>query len=316
MFPPVSIIIAVKANNRFLEECVSRCLEIDYPFFEIIIMPDDMIGTYSDPRIKIVPTGATLPAAKRDIGCENANGQIIAFLDDDTYPTKDWLKQAVLNFNEEAVACVCGPAVTPNDDSFLSKASGKIYESIAISGPARFRYVPMKKRTTDDFPSCNFLIRKNIFQQIGGFQTKFWPGEDTILCSQVVHELYRKIVYDPLVKVFHHRRPLYKSHLKQIISYALHRGYFVKRFPKTSRRLGYFLPSLIVASNIFSIIGGFFLDSRWFVVLGSYLGMMLFFSLSPNAKMTYYVFTGSISSHFLYGIYFLKGLFSRKLKEE
>lgn len=316
MFPSVSIIVAVKQNNRYLEECVKGCLELEYPFFEIIILPDEMIGIYSDKRITVIPTGVLLPAAKRDIGASHANGQVFAFIDDDTYPHPDWLKQAVLNFNDESVACVGGPAVTPEREPFLCKAGGKVFESIIVSGPMRFRYVPMKKRFTDDFPSCNFLIRREAFQEIGGFNSKFWPGEDTVLCLEVTHKLKKKIIYDPLAIIYHHRRPLFKKHAEQIANYALHRGYFVKRFPKTSLRIGYFLPSGIVCAVLCSIVGALFIDKKLFIIPILYASVVALFSLISDIRLSVYIFIGIIMSHFVYGCNFIRGLISRKLKEE
>ncbi|MDD5618291.1 MAG: glycosyltransferase, partial [Candidatus Omnitrophica bacterium] len=289
MFPFVSIIIVVKENNRFLEECVTNCLKLDYPFYEVIILPDDMIGGYNNDRIKVIPTGNTLPAAKRDIGSENAGGEILAFLDDDTYPVVGWLKQAVLNFNDDSVACVCGPAVTPKDEPFLNKASGLVFESFIVSGPARFRYIPLKKRFTDDYPSCNLLIRKEIFQKIGGFKTKFWPGEDTILCLEVVHNLNKKIIYDPLALVYHHRRTLFKKHLAQVANYALHRGYFLKRYPKTSFKLGYFAPSLIILALLISLLFGMFLNFKFLYLWLAYFAIVLVFSFNKNIGLFIHV---------------------------
>ncbi|MDD5005798.1 MAG: glycosyltransferase [Candidatus Omnitrophica bacterium] len=316
IFPSVSIIIAVKQNNPLLEECVDHCIKLDYPFFEVIILPDDMMGVYNERHIKIIATGKALPAAKRDIGASNASGEILAFLDDDTYPTADWLKNAVINFNEESIACVGGPAVTPENEPFLNKASGKVYESLIISGPARFRYVPLRKRFTDDFPSCNFFIRNNIFQEIGGFKTKFWPGEDTILCLEVVHKLKKRILYDPAVIVYHHRRQLFKKHLSQIVSYATHRGYFLKRYPQTSLKFGYFIPSIMTAIILGSLILGLVSDLRFFYVPLFYLLFVFVFSIQKSLKLSFYVFAGSILTHLTYGLNFIKGFLSFRLREE
>jgi cellulose synthase/poly-beta-1,6-N-acetylglucosamine synthase-like glycosyltransferase len=257
-----------------------------------------------------------LPATKRDIGFENANGEILAFLDDDAYPVSDWLKQAVLNFNDDSVACVCGPAVTPENEPLLNKASGLVFESFIVSGPARFRYIPLKKRFTDDFPSCNFFIRKEIFKELGGFKTRFWPGEDTILCLEVVHKLNKKIIYDPLVLVYHHRRCLFAKHLKQVANYALHRGYFLKRYPETSFKLGYFAPSVITFALFFSLLWAIFLEQKFFYIWLSYFLIVFIFSFNKDIKLFFYVFMGIILTHFIYGINFIKGILAKKLKEE
>ncbi len=316
MFPFFSIIIAAKANNKFLEECIDKCLALDYPFFEIIILPDESMEFQRSHKISIVPTGNILPATKRDIGASQAQGKILAFLDDDAYPNSDWLKQAALDFQDSTVSCVCGPAVTPEGEHLSQKASGKVYESIIVSGPARFRYTPLKKRFTDDFPSCNFFIRNNDFQDLGGFKTKFWPGEDTILCQEVVHKLRKKILYDPKILVHHHRRPLFKKHLQQIANYAIHRGYFLKRYPKTSFKIGYFAPTLIMLMLLASLFLGMFLDYKFLLILFLYLVLVFIFSIKKNIILSFYIFLGIVLTHLTYGLNFIKGLLSIKLKEE
>jgi len=193
----ISIIIAVKTRQKNLDECVAKCLGLDCPEFEILILPDADIGTVpalakilstkGTVPIKIIPTGPVSPAQKRDIALSYAKGEILAFLDDDAYPKKDWLKNAINNFSDPRVAAVGGPAVTAENDDVKQKASGLVYSSPLVSGKYVYRYLPRKRREVDDYPSCNFLIRKSIMQALGGFNTNFWPGEDTKLCQKRGH---------------------------------------------------------------------------------------------------------------------------------
>lgn len=314
----VSIIVAVKKDNPNLRECIENCLKLDYSDFEILVLPDKELNL-DYPKTKVIPTGEVTPPIKRDMAVDKASGEILAFLDDDAYPHKDWLAQALRHFAEPAIAAVGGPAVTPDSDSLRQKASGRAYSSWLVSGPYVYRYLPRKQIFVDDFPSCNFLLRKSAMLEIGGFNTKFWPGEDTFLCLKIIHQLKKKIIYDPAVLVYHHRRSLFTGHLKQIANYALHRGYFAKRFPETSFRVSYFLPSLLVIG----IVSGF-VFSPWFPALRLLYFACLFlyplvvfiFSISRDFRLTFLVFRGIILSHIVYGLYFVKGLFSRKLKEE
>ena len=248
-----------------------------------------------------------------------AKGEILAFIDDDAYPRKDWLKNAMENFKDQDVAAVGGPAITPGEDSIRQKASGLIYSSFLVSGEYVYRYLPKKKREVDDYPSCNFLVRKSIMQELGGFNTNFWPGEDSKICLDITRKLSKKIIYDPLVLVYHHRRPLFMPHLKQIASYALHRGYFVKRYPETSLKLSYFIPTLL----LFALIGGAILSLAltplriiYFFGLCLYLILVFISSISKNLRLFSLVFLGIILTHLTYGLYFLKGLVASNLKEE
>ena len=307
----VSIIVPVSKFNKNLEECIINCQKLNYSEYELIILSDESFD-FPGNHVRIIPTGKMGPAGKRNIGVEKSKGNIIAFIDDDTYPEPDWLKVAVRNFKDPYVAAVGGPAVTPKSDTNLQKASGAVYESFVGGGVYRYRYIPGKRQYVDDFPSCNFIVRKSILEKLGGFRTNFWPGEDTALCLDIVHKLDKKIVYDPQVLIYHHRRSLFKGHLLQVRAYALHRGYFAKRFPKTSLRLSYFLPSILVLCLLF---GWIISVELYFIGVAFYL-LLCIFSVLSFRKIRFLTLLGIISTHIVYGIWCIIGLFSKKLKEE
>ncbi len=321
---------------------------MDFSDFEIIILPDADIGTVpalakilstkGTVPIRIVPTGPVSPAQKRDMALNYARGETLAFLDDDAYPARDWLKKALENFKDPDVAAVGGPGVTPFNDAPGQKASGLVYSSFLVSAGFSYRYMPEKRREVDDFPSCNFFVRQEIFRELGGFKTNFWPGEDTKLCLEITKKLGKKIIYDPFVMAWHHRRPLFLPHLKQIASYALHRGYFVKKYPQTSFKVSYFIPALFLICLITGGILAMFLPFfRWLYFTGIILYLFLVFiftpleilsrdlknekfltgfSLSKELGLLPMVFLGIIFTHLVYGFYFLKGLLAKKLWEE
>ena len=295
-------------------------------------MPDEGFsaqGVFSSPKVKIIPTGDVTPPKKRDIGVENSKGEIIAFLDDDAYPVKEWLTEAAKIFEQnKSAACVCGPAITASNDSIQAVSSGLVYSSMFISGNHVLRYVPKKRKEVFDFPSCNLLIRKEVFNSIGGFDKPFWPGEDTFLCLKVL-ETGKKMIYDPKVLVFHHRRKIFGGHLRQIKSYALHRGYFAKKYPENSLRPEYFIPSIFIlgllAGAVFSLLFPAFV-SLYFTLLAIYLSIIIvnacFLALgeveSPpiRIQLSLLVISGIILTHLTYGLFFLKGLFAKKMPEE
>ena len=311
--PFVSIIVPVSKRNSNLDECIRYCLMLDYPDYEIVVLPDESFPS-PDKLVKVIATGHMGPARKRNIGFHQAKGEIIAFIDDDTDPEKDWLKNAISNFTDSDVAAVGGPAVTPASDSLWQQASGGVYSSLLGGGSYRYRYIPLQKRLVDDFPSCNLIVRKEVLVALGGFQTDFWPGEDTHLCLDIVTKLNKKIVYEPGALIYHHRRSLFRGHMKQINAYALHRGYFAKRFPKTSLRLSYFLPTGLV---LFICFG--WLVCKWLYVVGVlfYLSVVVA-SVIPfkGIMLKLLIFLGIIGTHISYGVFFIKGLLSKRLKEE
>ncbi len=315
----VTVVIPVKEINDYIIESNEHLSRLDFDSFEVIIFPDRDSGVRLS-GARIIPTGPMGPAGKRDLALKYAEGEILAFLDDDAYPRADWLKNAVRHFSDPSVGAVGGPAVTPESDSILQRASGAVFASRLTSSNYIYRYIPDKYREVDDFPTVNLFIRKSVFEVLGGFDTGYWPGEDTKLCLDITKKLGLKIIYDPEVFVFHHRRALFGPHLKQVSRYAFQRGYFVRAFPETSFKAGYFVPSLFVlfiaAGILFALVSKTMLVA-WAGVMSLYIAALVGASLAAmisNRDIAVGVITapGIFLTHVIYGINFLKGLLSGK----
>ena len=320
----VDIIVPAKQINNYIHESITKILDLDYEKYGIIILPDHF-NDESFPRTKIIATGNIGPAQKRNLALKYSNADILAFLDDDAYPRKDWLENAVRHFRNTEVAAVGGPAVTPRSDSFLQRVSGAVFLS-KIGGGYPERYRPVGKvREVDDWPSVNLLVRRDVFKKINGFNSDYWPGEDTKLCLDIIKTGW-KIIYDPDVFVWHHRREGLKRHLRQIGRYGLHRGFFAKKLPETSRRFNYFLPSFFV---LFLSIGiplllmdNFFITGLFYSGIGIYLLALMFafyeiYNKEKNIAISFFSLIYIFSTHIWYGIKFLQGfLLTRDLKSK
>ena len=326
----VSVVIACPKGGWMLRECLNALKEQTYQAFEVIVLPDAEDPSIAEDgagleRLRVLPTGRVRPAEKRNIGIARAAGEVVAFIDDDAFPRRDWLEQAVRYFGEESIGAVGGPGVTPAGDSFLSRLGGRVYENALVSGSYRYRYrAGGVRRDVEDFPSCNLFVRATLLSRLGGYRTDFWPGEDTLLCKDILDD-FKRIVYDPWVIVSHHRRPLFLPHLRQLGRYGFHRGYFCKRFPSNSLRLCYFVPTFFVlyllawplvflclhpseSSVVWLNIWGTFL----FLPTALYATLLLAttFSLNPLAWLV--TALGVFLSHITYGFRFLQGLLSRQ----
>ncbi len=259
--PKISIIIPLKQLSYYLIfECLPALESQTYKNFEVIVLPNEQVQyDLSLMRkykfLRIIPTGkVTKPAEKRDLGAEKATGEMLAFLDDDAYPKNDWLDQAVKGFNGKNVAAVCGPGVLPKRAEYWEQVFDEVLKSWIGAAGYTYRFVPQKKRFVDDYPSMNFFIRKSLFQKLGGFNNDYWPGEDSKLCNDIVYKIHQKIVYDPSVIVYHHRRKDLESYLKQHGNYGFHRGAFFAHGDQNSQRLSYLAPTLFFLYVVIFII--------------------------------------------------------------
>lgn len=321
--PYISVIIPFKKKDKYLLECLENIRKQSYQDFEVICLPDNK-EVLKGINVRIVTTGDRGPAEKRDIGAMKAKGEILAFIDNDAYPEKNWLKNAVVLFKDKKISAVCGPGITPPNDYNLQKAGGFVNSLWFGSGGAgTYRFIQMKRRYVDDYPSMNFLVRKNDFERVGGFDTHFWPGEDTKLCNDLVYILEKKIIYDPKVLVYHHRKPLFIPHLKQISRFAIHRGHFAKILPNTSLRLGYLIPTIftlfLMIGLILSLISVTF-RLFYLTILLLYLLLLtgnIFYVTVKSGSISVSVYTGIgiVLTHIIYGLLFPVGFIRRTLKQ-
>lgn len=317
--PLASILIACPAATPFLDEIVDGLATQTYTRYEVILLPDAPTGRTWPERWREMPTGKIRPAEKRNLGLAAARGAITVFLDDDAFPFPEWLQRGLEYFSLPDVVAVGGPAVTPHTDPWLAQLGGWVYANRLVSGNYRYRYQADRVREVDDFPSCNFFVRTEALRRLNGFRTDFWPGEDTYLCLELTHTLGQRIVYEPRAMVCHHRRPLFLPHLRQIGRYALHRGYFARRFPQTSRRLSYFLPTLFTAG----VVAGAglallfpLLRPLYLAALAVYAAIVLCCTLSRSPIDWILIALGVISTHLWYGTRFLIGFLTHRLPGE
>jgi GT2 family glycosyltransferase len=309
MKPFFSIIIPVRKINPYLEETIEKLKKQTFKQFELLIITDEISGSAN-------------PSEKRNLGAKKAKGQYLAFLDDDSYPSKNYLKNAFNIIKKHPnFAGICGPCLTPPKDDLFKQASGLVWSSWLGSGGAGiYRNSVQSARFVTDFPSVNLIIKKEDFDLAGGFDNLYWPGEDTVLCLNLTKRMGKKIFYHPSLVVYHHRRSVIIPHLQQITRYAIQRGFFVKKFPETSFKIGYFIPSLFFLYLILFIINNIFLHQFLLnLPLYFYLSILLVtflkFILTKNNLTTSILATITIpSTHIYYGILFLNGLFKKEVK--
>ena len=326
--PLVSIVIACPGRSWMLDECLDAIGEQTYRNYEAIVLPDADFakdGAAARSWLRVISTGKVRPAEKRNTGIREARGEIVAFIDDDAYPDAHWLEYAVKYFGEKSIGAVGGPGITPPGDGFMAKIGGRVYDNFLVSGNYRYRYkAGGVRRDVDDYPSCNLFVRTSLLREIKGYRTDFWPGEDTLLCKDIIDSGSR-IVYDPWVVVHHHRRPLFGPHLRQLGRYAFHRGYFVRRYPSNSAHFSYFVPSLFVAYlAAWAVLAAvpqpdampFWLFAVWNVFLSvpllTYLALVLVTTVSLNPIVWLMTVCGVFATHVTYGLRFIQGLCARK----
>lgn len=297
--PFFSIIIPVKSENKFLAETRKKIQQQTYKSFELLIITDNVSQN---------------PCLKRNYGAKISQGKYLCFLDDDSFPDKNWLlnikKQIDIHQN---YAAFCGPALTPASDNTYQQASGQVWSSYLGSGGAGlYRSRISKSRLVDDYPTVNFIVKKSIFNKIGGFNIKYWPGEDTIFCLDLIN-YQQKIFYHPSIIVFHHRREILWEHLAQTNRYALHRGHFARIFPKNSLKTGYLIPTLFTIYFITIPIHKIFIPMYLYtsLLIITFINILI---KSKNVLLSFLSILTIFITHLTYGMLFIVGYLSPDIK--
>lgn len=323
----VSVVIPLYViSPRFFSD-LKKFQNLDYKKYELIIVSDKKIKLPKiNIPIKLILTGkkSTGPAEKRDLALRSVKGEFCAFIDDDAYPDPAWLTKAVKWFKNPDIVAVGGAGLTPPEDKYWQKIGGFIIESFLCSGGIQDRYykpVGSKKqsppRFVDDWPAYNLIVRTSVLKKVGGYGSTFYGGEDTLLCLKIIkHGL---IIADTNIMVHHHRREFPLKHLQQIAGVGLHRGYFFMKYPETSRVPFYLLPSILTISFFVGLLVSLYLWQTLLLpfsilfLLAWFLGALSVYRHRVDAVSSAIAGLGIILTHIVYGIYFIKGVFTKTL---
>jgi glycosyltransferase involved in cell wall biosynthesis len=313
-----SIVVPLHRPTPAFARCMEECLRLNHDDFEVLVVSDRQYPLPADHRIRPLVTASasdTSPAEKRDAALAIATGDIVAFLDDDAFPAPDWLVVAERLFAREEIGAIGGPGLTPAASPLRERVGGAAYESILGSGPLRYRFVPGTPRVVDDYPAYNFMVRRSALEACGGWGTRFYGGEDTRLCESLA-AMGVMVHYEPQLVVYHHRRPMFRPHMRQVENVGRHRGNFVRVGSDSSRRAVYFMPLAGAALAVAGVARALKRESP-----GRVLGVVAFVhlalaSLSPAkgipARALFPV--ALLAHHASYAYGFVRGLLSGRME--
>ena len=207
-YPYISIIIPVRNRPEEIAACLQSLSRLDYPGerMEIIVVDDasddhtpDVVSTFP---VRLIPLKERRQASFcRNLAAQNAKGEILAFLDSDCLAGSLWLRELIPAFNDPYNGAVGGMI-----DSYSNEKGLDRYEKVKSS--LNMGYWPRSSREGDRFfylPSCNLLVRKALFLELGGFREDIVVGEDVDICWRVQDQGHH-VEYRPLGMVHHKNR--------------------------------------------------------------------------------------------------------------
>jgi GT2 family glycosyltransferase len=230
-------------------------------------------------RLIVVTQG--LPGRARNIGAKYSTSNILFFLDDDAKISRESLESAIKKFEDPQVGAVGGPNITLEPANYWQRVSGLVLSSPLASASMGWRYrrAIEESREVDEtrLTSCNLLVRKDVFEKVGGFPEDFFPGEEIVLLHRIRKFGY-KIIYDPSFVAAHRRRGFW-GHIKSVFGYGYGRMLAISVDREIFKPL-FAAPSLGLFIYLFSVL---YLPVFAFLTLG-YLFLIILESLRLSAR--------------------------------
>jgi glycosyltransferase involved in cell wall biosynthesis len=277
----VSVVIPTFNRRKLLKKCLSRLVrqDMDPSEFEIIIADDEnsletktlvLRMKAENPDHNFVYTRvepAHGPASARNAGWRRAQGELIAFTDDDCLPNPDWLSQgaAVFAFDEH-VDAVWGKVIVPLPEH-----------------PTDYQ-LNTAGLSKEEFVTANCFCRKFVLEEIDGFDERFYRPwrEDSDLYFTLMEE-GAHVRYVPSMVVYHPAQEapfgvsifMQKNNIFEPLLYKKHRELYKKYVHFPVMRSFYAIVSFLVLM-ILSLIfwnGGLTLlaFAGWATFTGSFI---------------------------------------------
>ncbi|AKB52845.1 Mycofactocin system glycosyltransferase [Methanosarcina barkeri str. Wiesmoor] len=190
-------------------------------------------------------------AAARNLGVENARGELVAFTDGDCKVDPQWLKALVheMQTSPDDVVCFGGPNLIFDTDPVFGRVVGYAQESFLGSGGSAQSKNSTKKHYVSSLPNCNAMYKKAAIKEVGGFDERFVVGQDGDL-NYRIGKKGNKFLYIPNAQVLHHRRGTLKSFSVRMFKYGMWMAELFKKHGEFVRWYA-FLPSI---ATLFAVI--------------------------------------------------------------
>ncbi len=183
------------------------------------------ITSQKHPHEILVAEGSQ-PSRQRNLAAQQARGDILYFLDDDSMVSTDCLVHCAGALEDPSVAVAGGPSLTPPGDSPLQRLFGCALSSPFGAGGVRNRYrsTGSARETTErELILCNLAIRRDVFLANGGLDERLYPNEENELLDRI-HAAGHKLVHVPLMWVQRSQRATLRAFCRQMFSYGRGRG--------------------------------------------------------------------------------------------
>jgi glycosyltransferase involved in cell wall biosynthesis len=222
--PLISIVIPTYNRPQTLQSCLQALTQLQYPRerFEVIVV-DDGSSMSLAPIVQPFQSQLSLiflqqqnsgPATARNTGAKAAQGDYLAFTDDDCAPAPDWLLAFVQQYEQSPTAFLGGKTLNKLPRNLYAAAHQSLIDYL-------YSYYNAHPQAARFFASNNFMLPASLFHQLGGFDTTFplAAGEDRELCDRWLSQGYL-MFYVPDAILYHSHPMTLRGFWRQHFNYG------------------------------------------------------------------------------------------------
>jgi len=291
-YPTVSIIMPIRNEKNYVEQCIDSILKQDYSNTIEILISDGSSndGTFEilqqyqskDARIQLLLNPKKIQTAALNDCIKASKGEVIARIDAHAYYSKDYVSKCVKYLLETGSANVGGPCRHTRKERYIPSLINLIIECPFGLGGAKFRHVNYEGFVDSVWPG---VFWRKIFGEVGLFKEEFVRTEDMEFNRRLRDRGY-KIFLTPEIKAYYSAR----NTLREFFYQNFNNGYGVMQTLMVARKITairHFIPFIFVFSLIVLGALSFFSSIARFLLvfeLGFYFLVDLFFSIQISLK--------------------------------
>ena len=234
-WPTMSVVLCSYNGERTIVQCLEGLSHLAYPAYEVVVVDDGSTDRTAEIasryNVRLIRTANRGLSAARNEGLGAARGEIVAYIDDDAYPDRDWLTHLAWAFMSSGHAGIGGPNVAPTDD-------GPVADLVALA-PGGPIHVLRSDEVAEHIPGCNFAFRTKALREVSGFDPTFRvAGDDVDLCWRLQRQ-GETLGFSHGAVVWHRRRGSIRGYLRQQRGYGRAEALLERKWPSRYNVLGH-----------------------------------------------------------------------------
>jgi GT2 family glycosyltransferase len=202
--PDVTVVVPTYERGPIVARSLDALGRVESPAggYEVIVVDDGSSPAHAAlvkrtvaamPEARLLRQANAGPAVARNAGYREGTGALVAFLDDDCAPARDWLVQLVAAFEREpGLAAVGGRVLPAPPTNWVSRFCAATEYSSGV--PVTF----------ENAATANACYRREVLDELGGFDERFvHPGGDDPDLSARARAAGHTLRFVPEAVVYH-----------------------------------------------------------------------------------------------------------------